>query len=164
MDYLLLIMSLSGFSWVQFGHSVMSDSFWPHELQHARPPCPSPNPGVYSNSCTLSQWCHPTISSSVIPFSSSLQSFPAQGLFKWVNSSHLMAKVLEFQVQHQSCQWTFRTDFLYDELVWSPCSPRDSQEPSPIPQFKRNNSSVLRFLYRPYLTSIYDYWKNISPG
>ena len=66
---------------VQFSHSVVSDSLWPHGLQHARPPCPSPSPGVYSNSCPLSQWCHPTISSSVIPFSSSILSFPASGSF-----------------------------------------------------------------------------------
>jgi len=62
-----------------FYHSVMSDSLWPHGLQHARPPCPSPSPGVYSNSCPLSQWCHPTISSSVVPFFSCPQSFPASG-------------------------------------------------------------------------------------
>ena len=68
-------------SLVQFSCSVMSDSLQPHGLQHARPPCPSPTPGVYSNSCPLSQWCHPTISSSVIPFSSCLQSFPASGYF-----------------------------------------------------------------------------------
>ena len=65
---------------VQFSHSVMSDSLWPHGLQHARPPCPSPTPGVYSNSSPSSWWCHPTILSSVIPFSC-LQSFPASGSF-----------------------------------------------------------------------------------
>ena len=59
----------------------MSDSLWPHELQHTRPPCPSPTPGVYPNSCPLSQWCHPTISSSLTPFSSCPQSFPAKGSF-----------------------------------------------------------------------------------
>ena len=67
---------------VQFNHSVMSDSLRPHELQHARPPCPSSTPGVYPNSCPLSQWCHPTISSSVIPLSSHPQSFPASGSFQ----------------------------------------------------------------------------------
>ena len=67
---------------VQFGCSVVSDSLQPHGLQHARLPGPSPTPGVYSNSCPLSQWCHPTISSSVIPFSSHLQSFPAWGFFQ----------------------------------------------------------------------------------
>ena len=66
---------------VQFSHSIVSDSLQHHESQHARPPCPSPTPGVYSNSCPLSQWCHPTISSSVALFSSCLQSFPASGSF-----------------------------------------------------------------------------------
>ena len=69
------------FSSVQFSQSVMSDSLQPHELQHARSPCPSPTPGVHSNSCPLSQWCHPTISSSVVPFSSCPQSLPASGTF-----------------------------------------------------------------------------------
>ena len=67
---------------VQFHRSVISDSLWPDGLQHARPPCPSPTPGVYPNSCPLSQWCHPTISSSVVPFSSHLQSFLASGSFQ----------------------------------------------------------------------------------
>ena len=70
------------FSSVQIGHSDVSDSLLPHGLQHARPPCPSPTPGVYSNSCPLSQWCYPAISSSVVPFSSHLQSFPASGSFQ----------------------------------------------------------------------------------
>ena len=88
----------------------MSDSFRPHGLQQARPPCPSPTPRVYSNSCPLSRWCHPTISSSVVPFSSCLKSFPASGSFPWVSSLHQVAKVLEFQPQ--SFQWIFRADFL----------------------------------------------------
>ena len=67
----------------QFSCSVVSNSLWPHELQHARPPCPSPTPEVYPNSCPLSWWCHPTISSSVVPSSSCLQSFPASGSFQW---------------------------------------------------------------------------------
>ena len=71
--------SVYAFSSVQFSHSVMSDSLRPHEPQHARPPCPSPVPGVYPNSCPSSWWCHPTISSSVIPFFSCPQSFPASG-------------------------------------------------------------------------------------
>ena len=66
----------------QFSRSVVSSSLWRHELQHTRPPCPSPTSGVYSNSCPLSQWCHPIISSSVVPFSSCLQSFPASGSFQ----------------------------------------------------------------------------------
>ena len=66
---------------LQFSHTVIFDSLQSHQLQHARPSCPSPTPGAYSNSCPLSRWCHPTISSSVIPFSSRLQSFPASGSF-----------------------------------------------------------------------------------
>ena len=69
------------FSSVQFSCSVMPDFLWPHEPQHARPPCPSPTPGVHPNPCSLSWWCHPTISSSVVPFSSCPQSFPASGSF-----------------------------------------------------------------------------------
>ena len=85
-----------------------------HGLQHARPPCPSPTAGVYPNPCPLSRWCHPTISSSSPPAVNLSQH---QGLFKWVSSSHQVAKVLEFQLQHQSFQWTprvifFRMDWL----------------------------------------------------
>ena len=81
------------FSSVQFSCSVMSDSLWPHESQHARPPCPSPTPGVYSNSCPSSRWCHPAISFSVIPFSCCHQSLPEPGsfpmsqLFTWSGQS-----------------------------------------------------------------------------
>ena len=92
------------FSSVHFSPSVMSNSLWPHEPQHARPPCPSLTPGVHPNPWPLSWWCHPTISSSVIPFSSCPQSFPHQGLFKWVSFLHQVAKILEFQLQHQSFQ------------------------------------------------------------
>ena len=110
----------------QFSLLVVSDSLWPHGLQLTRLSYPSPTPRVCSNSCPLSGWYHPTISSSVIPFSSCPQSFQHQGLFQWVSSSHQVAKVLEFQLQHQFFQWIFRTVFLQDWLVWSPCSPRDS--------------------------------------
>ena len=85
-----------------------------------------------------------------------------QSLFQWVNSSHEVAKVLEFQLQHQSFQRTPRTDLLWDGLVGSPCSPRDSKESSPTPQFKSINSSALSFLHSPTLTSIHDHWKNHS--
>ena len=112
---------------VQFSCSGLSNSLWPHGQQHARLPRPSPTPGAYSNSCPSSWWCHPTISSSVVSFSSCLQSFPASGSFKWVSSLHQVVKVLEFQLQHQSFHWIVRTDFLYDWLVWSYCCPRDSR-------------------------------------
>ena len=87
--------------------------------------------------------------------------FPSIRVFsKWVCSSHEVAKALEFQLQHQSFQWTLRIDLLYDGLVGSPCIPRYSKESSPTPQFKSANSSVLSFLYSPTLTSIHDHWKN----
>ena len=82
--------------------------------------------------------------------------------FRWGSSSHQVAKVLEFQPQHQSFQWTSRTDLLYNGLVGSPCSPRNSQESSPTPQFKSINSSALSFLHSPAVTSIHNYWKNHS--
>ena len=85
-----------------------------------------------------------------------------QGLFQWGSSSHQTAKVLEFQLQHQSFQGIFRTDLFYNGLVGSPCSPRDSQESSPTPQFRSISSSVLSFLYSPTLTFIHDYWKKHS--
>ena len=85
-----------------------------------------------------------------------------QGLFQWVNSLHEVAKVLEFQLQHQSFQWTPRTYLLQDGLVGSPCSPRDSQESSPTPQFKSINFSALSFLHSPTLISVHDHWKNHS--
>ena len=85
-----------------------------------------------------------------------------QGLSSRVSSSHQVDKVLEFQLQHQSFQWILRIDFFQNGLVGSPCSPRDSQESSPTPQFKHINSSVLSFLHSPTLTSIHDHWKNHS--
>ena len=85
-----------------------------------------------------------------------------QSLFQWVNFSHDVAKVLEFQLQHRSLQRNSRADFLQNELVGSPCSPRDSQESSPTPQFKSINSLVLSLLHSPILTSIHDHRKNHS--
>ena len=98
---------------VQFSSVAQScPTLRPHEPQHARPPCLSPTPGVHPNPCPLSRWCHPTISSSVVPLSSAFSLCKHQGLFKWVSSSHQVPKVLELQLQHQSYQWTPRTDLL----------------------------------------------------
>ena len=126
---------------VQFSRSVTCDSLWPHGLQHARPPCPSPTPGVYPNSCPLSWWCHLTISSSFAPFSFCLQSFPALVFFNELTVCIRWPKCWSL-FQQQSFQWKFRVDFLYDWLVWS-CSPRDSQVSSSAPQFKSINSLAL---------------------
>ena len=84
------------------------------------------------------------------------------GLFQWVGSSHQADKILELQLQHQSFQWIFSVDFLYDWLVWSPCSPRDSRESSPTPQFKSINSLALSLLYGSTLISIHDHGENHS--
>ena len=147
---------------VQFSRSVMSDSLRPRELQHARPPCPSPTPGVYSNTSPLSWWCHPTISSSVVPFSSCLQSFPASGSFPmsqfFTSGGQSIAVSASTSVLPKNIQYWFPLRW----TGWSPCSSRDSQESSPIPQFKSINSLALSFLYSPTLRSIHDYWKNHS--
>ena len=96
--------------------SVVSDFLWPHGLQHARLSCPSPTPRVYSNSCPLSQWCHPTISSSVAPFSSCPQSFPASEFLQWVSSSRQVAKISELQLPHQSFQWV--SGLISFRIIW----------------------------------------------
>ena len=126
-----------------------------------RPPCPSPTPRPTQ---THVPWVNDAIQPSH-PLSTlsppALNLSQHQGLFRWVSSSHQEAKVLEFQLQHQSFQWVPRAD-LQNGLVGSPCSPRDSQESSPKPQFKSINSSALSFLYSLTLTSVHDYWKNHS--
>ena len=104
----------------------MCDSLQPHELQHARPPCPSPTPRVHPNPCPLSWWCHPTISSSVIPFSSAFNLSQHQGLFKWVSSLHQVTKVLELHFQYQSFQW-----YLYLPIYISLCYSSDHKYLSP---------------------------------
>ena len=133
-------------------HSVVSDSLYPHGLQHARLPCPSPTPRAYSNLCP-SSWCHPTISSSVIPFSSCLQSFPVSGAFQMCQYFTSGGQSIGVSVSTSSLP-IFRTDFLEDGLVGSSCSPRDSQKSSPTPQFKSINSLALSFLYSPTATSM----------
>ena len=129
----------------------MSNSLRPHESQHTRPPCPLPSPGVYQTHVhwvgDATQPSYPLLS----PSPPAPNPSQHQGLFQWVNSSHEVAKVLEFQLQHQSFHWTPRTNLLYG-LVGSPCSPRDSQESSPTPQFKSINFSALSFLHSPTLT------------
>ena len=125
-------------------------------------PCPSPTPGVHWDSRPSSQWCHPAISSSVVPFSSCPQSlpasesFPVSQLFAWGGQSTRVSALAH------SLQRNPRADFLQNGLVGSPCSPRDSQESSPIPQFKSINSSALSLLHSPTLTSIHEHRKNHS--
>ena len=137
---------------VQFSGSLMSDSLQARELQHARLPCPSLSPGVCSHSCPLGGWTSYPLSP---PSPPALNLSQQQGLFKWVSSSHQVSKGLEFQLQHQFFQWIFRTDFIYEGLIWSTCSSRDSQESSPTPQFKSISSTMPCFfiiqLSHPYI-------------
>ena len=152
---ILVFISSALWSVSQFSRSVVSDSLQPHKTQHARPPCPSPTPRVYPNSCPLSRWCHLTISTSVIPFSSCLKSFPTSGSFQM---SQLFAS------GGQSIGASASTSVLpMNTQDWSPLggtgwislqSKGLSQESSPAPQFKSINSSVLSFLYNPTLISM----------
>ena len=145
-----------------FSCSVMSDSLQPHGLKH------TPGNPDHHHLPELAQthvlWVGDAIQPSH-PLSSSSPAFNLsqnQGLFQWVSSLHQVAKILELQLQHQSFQWILRLDFLYDWLVWSPCSTRESWESYPAPLFKSINSSMLSLLYSPTLTSIHDYWKSHS--
>ena len=132
----------------------------PHELQHNRPPCPSPTPGAYSKSCPSSRWCHPINLSSVIPFSFCLKSFPATGSFPvsqffasggqsiGVSAS---ASVLPMNIQDwPPLGWT----------GWISSQSKGLSKSSPTSQFKSSNSLVLSFLYGSTITSIHHYWKN----
>ena len=148
------------FSSVQFSCSVTSDSLRLHKLQHTRPPCPSPTPRVHSDSRPSNQWCHPAISSSVVPFSSCPQSlsesgsFPMNQLFASGGQSIGVSALASF-LSKNTQDWS-----PLNGLVGSHCSPRDSQESSPTPQFKSINSSGLSLLHSPTLTSIHDHRKN----
>ena len=143
----------------------MSNSLQTHGLQHTRPPCPSLSPRVCSNTCPLSRWCHSTISSSVVLFSSCPQSFPASGLF----SSELVLCIwwpkycsFSFNIS-PSNEYSGLISFMeMDGLVGSPCSPSNSQDSSPAPQFESNSSLALSHLYGTTFISIHDYWKNHS--
>ena len=126
--------------------SIVSDSLQPHVLKHAKLPCSSLAPGVYSNSRPLSQWCHPTISSSVVPFSSYLQSIPASGSFPMSQFFTSDDKSIGVSGSASVLSMNIQDWFPLDGLVGSPCSPRDSQESSPTPQLKSINSSALSFL------------------
>ena len=145
---------------VQFSCSVVSNCLWPHESQHAIPPCPSPTPRAYSNSCPLSRWCHPAISSSVIPFSSCPQSLPASGSFPM---SQLFAS------GGQSIEVSASASVLpMNTQDWSPLGWTDwiSLQSKGLSRVFSNttvqniNLLALNFLHSPTFTSIHDHWKN----
>ena len=145
---------------VKFSHSVVSNSLWRPGLQcPCRPPCPSPTPGACSNSCPSSRWCHPTISSSAIPFTSYLQSFPASGSFpmsfhirwpKYWSFSFSISPSNEYSGLISLGSNQFRIDWLDLLLVQGTLKSLQHQ------------SSKVSFLYSPTLTYIHDYWKNCS--
>ena len=147
---------------VQFSRSVVSDSLRPHESQHARPPCPSPTPGVHSNSRPSSQWCHLAISSSVVPFSSgsqslpSSESFPMSQLFAWGSQSIGFSFSISPSNEHPGLI-SFRMDWL-DLLAVQGTLKSLLQHHSS----KASISLALSFLHSPTLTSLHDHWKNHS--
>ena len=148
-----------GISSVQFSRSVMSDSLQTHGLQHARPPCPSPTPKVHTNPCPLSWWCHPTISSSVIPFSSGPQSFPASGSFQM--SQFFVSGGQSIGVSASKSVLPMNTQD-WSPLGWTGWFSLQSEGLSRVfsnTTVQSINSSVLSFLYSPTLTSIHDHWK-----
>ena len=146
---------------VQFSHSVVSDSLRPDELQHARPPCPSPTPGVHSNSCPSSRWCHPAISSSVVPFSCpqslpASESFPMSQLF--TSGGQIIGVSASTSVLPVNTQdWS--------SLGWTCWISLQSKGLSIVffnTTVQKHQFSALSFLHSPTLTSIHDYWKNHS--
>ena len=155
------LINLNIFFFFLFSHSVMSNSWQHHGLQLARLPCPSATPGACSNSCPLSRWRHPTISSSVIPFSSCLQSFPASCLFHDTALRIRWPKYWSFSYgNNPSNKYSGLISFWIDWFY--PCSPRDSQESCPAPQLESINSLSLSLLCSLNLTSVSDYRKHCS--
>ena len=156
------ILFFASFSLVQFSCSVVSDSSRPHESQHARLPCPSPTPRVYPNPCPSSQWCHPAISSSIVPFSSCPQSLPASGSFPmsqhfaWGGqSTGVSASTSVFPMNIQD----------WSPLGWTGWIFLQSKGLSRVlsnTTVQKNHTSALSFLHSPILTSIHDHWKNHS--
>ena len=146
---------------LQFSRSVVSDSLPSHESQHARPPCPSPTPGVHSDSRPSSRWCHPAISSSVVPFSSCPQSlpesFPMCQLFTWGGQSTGVSALASSFLPMNTQDWP--------PLGWTGWISLQSKGLSRVFSnitVQNINSSVLSFLHGPTLTSIHDHWKNHS--
>ena len=147
----------------QFSHSVMPDSLWLHGLQHSRLPCPSPTPGAYSNSCPLSRWCHPIISSSIVPFSSCLQFFPASGSFQMSQCFASGGQSIVVSASASVLPMNIQDWFPLGWTGWISLQSKDSQESSPTPQFKSLSSLTLSFLYSPTLISIHDHLLLLLP-
>ena len=147
---------------VQFSDSVVSNSLQPHELQHARPPCPSPIPRVHPNSCPLSQWCHPTRSSSVILFSSCLESFPASGSFPMSQLFSSGGQSIGVSASTSVLPTNIQDWFPLGWTGWIFLQSKGLSRVFSNTTVQKHQSSVLSFLYSPTLTSIHDYWKTIA--
>ena len=145
-----------------FSCKVVSKFLWPHGLQQSWLPRSSLSPRDCSNICPLNRWYNPNISCSVIPFSSCPQSFPASRSFLmsqlFASGGQSIGASDSASVLPMNIQGWFLLELISFPLVWSPCCPRDSQESSPVPEFKSINSLALS-LYGPTLIPIYDYWK-----
>ena len=147
---------------VQFSFPVMSDSLWPHGLQHTRLPRPSPTPRAYSNSCPSHGRCHPTISSSVIPFSSCLQSFIVSVFF--LTSQFFVSGGQSIGTSSSASFLPMNIQDLFPLGVtgWIPLLSKGLSRVFSNTTAQNHNSLAFSFLYGPALTSIYDYWKNHS--
>ena len=149
-------------SLVQFSHSVMSNTLWPLGLQHARPLCPSPIPRAYSNSCPPSWWCHPAISSSVIPFSSCLQSFPASGSFPVSQFFASSGQSIGISASSSVLPMNIQDWFPLGWTGWISLQSKGLSRVFSNTIVQKHHSSVLSFLYNPTLTSTRDHRKNHS--
>ena len=156
----LLVSSSQAFPKPQFSCSIVFNSLQPHRLQHARFPCPSPTPRSFSNSCPSSQWCHPTISSFVVPFSSRLQSCPASGSFPMSQFFTSGGQRIGVSASESIFPMNTQDWFPLEWTGWTSLQPKGLSKSSPTPQFKSINSLMLSFLYGPTLTSIHHYWKD----
>ena len=138
---------------VQFSCSLMSDSLRPHEVQHASPPFPSPTPRVYSKSCPLSRWCHPTISATVVPFSSHLQSFPASRSFQVGQFFSSGGQSIEVSASTSVLPMNTQDWFPLEWIGWISLQSKGLSRVFFNTTVEKHNSSALSFLYSPTLTS-----------
>ena len=151
-----------GFSSVRFSHSVVSGSLWSHGLQHARLPCLSPTPGAYSNSCPLSWWYHPTISSSVLPFSSCFESFPASGSFPMSQLFSSGGQSIGISALVSVLPMNIQGWFLLGLIGLISLQSKGLTRVFPSTIFQKHLFFITQLLYSPTLTSVNDYWKNHS--
>ena len=150
------------FNSVPFSHSVMSDSLQPHGLQHTRLPCPSPTPRACSNSCPSIQWCHPTISSSVVPLSSHLQSFPASGYFPMSQFFTSGGQSIGVSASASVLPKNIQDWFPLGLTDWISLQFKGLSRVFSNTTVQKHQFFCIQFLYSPTLTSIHDYWKNHS--